>query len=178
MMSKSREVFAKVEKSKDISTPIITFTHGSRSKFSLVQRNKLLEFGYFTNMYRCSASESLYTKITTIHPRYMVVNYTSSTLLFAQESNKGNPLIVKSGQKTPFHWSDKNHAKLMSIQIIPSETIQSLYDWSVGFSLEETGSLTLHNRQKKEEHFIAANAKRKQPATHRDGMSTQNTGLL
>lgn len=36
MMSKTKEVFAKVEKSKDISTPIITFTHGSRSKFSLI----------------------------------------------------------------------------------------------------------------------------------------------
>ena len=66
MMSSCREIFAKVESSKSISSPIITFTHGSRGRFDLVQRNKLLEFGYFTNMQRCSASESLYTKITTI----------------------------------------------------------------------------------------------------------------
>ena len=83
MMSSTREVFAKVESSKAVSTPIITFTHGSRGRFNLVQRYKLLEFGYFTNMYRCSATESLYTKITTVQPRYMVVNYTQSTLIFA-----------------------------------------------------------------------------------------------
>ena len=83
MLSNTREVFAKVDGSKVVSEPIITFTHGAKSKFSLIQRNKQLEFGYFTNMYRCSAEESLYTKITTVQPRYIVVNYTQSTLIFA-----------------------------------------------------------------------------------------------
>ena len=76
MLSNTKEVFAKVDGSKDVSQSIITFTHGTHGKFSLVQRNKLLEFGYFTKMFRCSAEESLYTKITTVQPRYMVVNYT------------------------------------------------------------------------------------------------------
>lgn len=49
----------------------------------------------------------------------------------------------------------------MSVQIIPSEAqfAQAVYDWSVGFSLEQTGSLTIHNREKKEEHFIAQDAR-------------------
>jgi hypothetical protein len=36
MLSNTREVFAKVDGSKAISEPIITFTHGAKSKFSLV----------------------------------------------------------------------------------------------------------------------------------------------
>lgn len=121
MMSSTREVFAKVRDSGDVSSPIITFTHGSKGSFSLMQRNKMLEFGYYTNMYRNSSTESLYTKITTVLPRYIVVNYTQSTMLFAQDSAKGNPLFVKSGQQTAFHWNDKNSEKLLSVQVIPSE---------------------------------------------------------
>jgi len=155
MLSSTKEVFAKLEGSSDVSAPIITFTHGSRGKFSLVQRNKLLEFGYFTDVYRCHPTENLYTKITTVQPRYVIVNYTQSALICAQQDSKGNPLILKSGQSKPFHWNNKDSARLLQVQILPRESqmAQMLYDWSVGFSLEETGSLTLYNRQKKDEHF-------------------------
>ena len=122
MMSSTKEVYAKLEGSNDVSEPIITFTHGSRGQFTLQQRNKLLEFGYFTNMYRCHASENLYTKITTVQPRYMVLNYTQSTLICAQEDCKGNPLIIKSNRSAPFHWTNKNTEKLMSVQIMPRES--------------------------------------------------------
>ena len=43
MLSSTKEVFAKIEGSRDVSAPILTFTHGSKSQFSLIQRNKLLE---------------------------------------------------------------------------------------------------------------------------------------
>lgn len=91
----------------------------------------------------------------------MVINYTQSTLICAQDDSKGSPLIIKSGKSQPFHWSNQNCAKLMSVQIMPRESqfASSQYDWSIGFSLEETGSLTLTNRERKDEHFIAMSAR-------------------
>ena len=83
MLTSTREVFGKIEGSGYVSQPIHTFTPGTKNKFQLVQRNKLLEFGYFTDLYRASMSEKIYTKITTIHPLYIVVNYTKQTLIFA-----------------------------------------------------------------------------------------------
>lgn len=149
MLNYAREVFAKMEGSSDISDPLHTLTPGTRSRFQLVRRNRLFEFGYHTDLYRANKGESLFTKVTTVRPLYIVVNYTQSTVLFAQESAKGSPLFVKPSQQMPFHWNEKDNEKKVCVRIIPSKTDSDCstdFDWSIGFTLSDAGTITLHNR--------------------------------
>ena len=87
--------------------------------------------------------------MTTVQPLFIVVNYTQSTVLFAQESAKGSPLFVKPNQQMPFHWNEKDSEKKVCVRIIPSKTDSDCsddFDWSIGFTLSDAGSMTLHNR--------------------------------
>lgn len=83
LISPVREVWAKFEAGTDISSEINTFTPGTNEKFQLVKKNRIYEFGYSTEVYLANKMEFIYTKITTISPLYVVVNYTKSTVLFA-----------------------------------------------------------------------------------------------
>ena len=83
MLSQCKQVFAKIEGSKEVSDLISTFAPGTRERLSLVRKNKLYEFGYATQVYLANKDEFIYTKVTTISPLFIVVNYTQSTILFA-----------------------------------------------------------------------------------------------
>ena len=99
MLSNTKQVYAKMEGSSSVSSKIDTSTHGSFGSFTLVEDDSLYEFAYSTNMYRCTPSDSIYSKITKVYPKYVVINCTASTLLFSQESmiDRSCPLTVKSG---------------------------------------------------------------------------------
>jgi len=61
----------------------------------LIKKNRLYEYGYITDIYLASKIDFIYTKITTISPLYLIVNYTKSTILFAQTATKHLPLFIK-----------------------------------------------------------------------------------
>lgn len=105
MLSRCKQVFAKIEGSKEISQTISTYAPGTRDKFQLQRKNMLYEFGYATQMYLANRDEFIYTKVTTISPLFILVNCTQSTILFAQECSKNMPLFVKPDQQLPFHWN-------------------------------------------------------------------------
>jgi hypothetical protein len=158
MLSQCKQVFAKIEGSKDVSNLISTFAPGTREKFALVRKNKLYEFGYATQVYLANKHEFIYTKVTTISPLFIVVNYTQSTILLAQESAKNLPLFIKPNQQIPFHWNEKDMPKRVAVKIIPNEEDadrHSNFDWTHDFSLAEAGSITLSSREIKEEHFMS-----------------------
>lgn len=83
LLSPTKEVWAKMESTTEISQEINTFAPGTNEKFQLVKKNRLYEYGYSTELYLANKLEFIYTKVTTISPLYIVVNYTKSTLLFA-----------------------------------------------------------------------------------------------
>lgn len=108
-------------------------------------------------MYLANKDEFIYTKVTTISPLFIIVNYTQSTILFAQEAAKTSPLFVKPNQQLPFHWNEKDSAKRVAVRIIPGENEKDSkvnFEWTVDFPLTEAGSLTLISREMKEVHFI------------------------
>ena len=72
-----------MESGSDISTEINTFTPGTNERFQIVKKNRIYEYGYSTEVYLANKLDFIYTKITTISPLYIVVNYTKSTILFA-----------------------------------------------------------------------------------------------
>jgi len=121
MLSRCKQVFAKIEGSKEISQIISTYAPGTRDKFQLQRKNMLYEFGYATQMYLANRNEFIYTKVTTISPLFILVNCTQSTILFAQECSKNMPLFVKPDQQLPFHWNEKDMPKRVSVKIIPGE---------------------------------------------------------
>ena len=49
----------------------------------------------------------------------------------------------------PFHWNEKDMEKKVCVRIIPSKTDNDCsddFDWSIGFTLSDAGTITLHNR--------------------------------
>lgn len=75
MLSTCKELFARMEDSVDVSKEILTHPPGTIDRFELVKRNRLMQFGYATEMYLAHKEEFIYTKITTISPYFVVVNY-------------------------------------------------------------------------------------------------------
>jgi len=80
----TKEVWAKIEGSPEVSQPINTFAPSAQQKFSLVKKNRLYEYGYATEIYLASEQEFIYTKITTLSPLFVIVNSTQQTILCAQ----------------------------------------------------------------------------------------------
>jgi len=82
-----------------------------------------------------------------------VVNYTKSTVLFAQQAARNIPMFVKPNQHLPFHWSDRESEKFVCVRIIPSKNDKDYtedFDWSSGITLQDCGSIIVCNRQIKE----------------------------
>jgi len=97
MAMQTKEVWAKIEGSPEVSQSINTFAPNAQQKVSLVKKNKLYEYGYATEIYLASEHEFIYTKITTLSPLYVIVNSTQQTILCAQAQAKQYPTFIKPG---------------------------------------------------------------------------------
>jgi hypothetical protein len=59
-------------------------------------------------------------------------------------------MFVKPNQHLPFHWSDREAEKLVSVRVIPSKNDKDYsedFDWSSGITLQDCGSIIVCNRQ-------------------------------
>ena len=88
MMSNSDEIYAKMNRSAQVSHALNTTKPNTRGRIEFIRKNYLFEFGYSTDFFLANKNESIYTKVTTLSPLFIVANHTESTLLISQECSK------------------------------------------------------------------------------------------
>lgn len=91
--------------------------------------------------------QSIYTKVITILPKYVIVNKTDQKLLITQENLEDDFTIVDSECRENFRWLNGSGIKMIMIKILDNNADDPIneWKWSSPFSLEEIGSQNIRS---------------------------------
>ena len=104
-----------------------SFSQRNSAKQTLVgSSERKYEFSYSISMSLVSAKESVYTKIVTIVPKFILVNKLGRALCVAQAGNEHLFDIVESGQRKEWVWQDASLADLITVKKVNEDADR---DW-------------------------------------------------
>lgn len=99
-------------------------------------------------------NQSLYTKVITIVPKYVIINKTDEKLLITQEKLDDDFTIIDSHSRENFKWLNGTNIKKVMIKILDSKANDPINEWmwSSPFVLDEVGSQSVRtaNRENKD----------------------------
>lgn len=100
-----------------------------------------------SNYNAIDVNQSIYTKVITILPKYVIINNTDHKLLITQEKLDDDFTIIDSQSRENFKWLDGKKIKKVMIKILDNEANDPINDWvwSSPFNLEELGSHSVRN---------------------------------
>ena len=95
-------------------------------------------------------NQSIYTKVITILPKYVIINKTDEKLLLTQEKLNDDFTIIDSYARENFRWLDGKGVKKVMIKILDSKAEDPINEWvwSSAFSLDEIGAHSVRNANK------------------------------
>lgn len=95
-------------------------------------------------------NQSIYTKVITILPKYVIVNKTDEKLLLTQEKLNDDFTIIDSYARENFRWLDGKGVKKVMIKILDHTAEDPINEWvwSSAFSLDEIGAHSVRNANK------------------------------
>ena len=95
--------------------------------------------------------QSIYTKVITILPKYIIINKTEEKLLVTQENLSDDFTIIDSSSRENFRWLNGSGIKMIMIKILDNNAEDPIneWEWSSPFSLEEIGSQNVRSINKK-----------------------------
>lgn len=94
--------------SKNISQAFPVSVVGIQSKLAITKdKDTCYEFILNTTYSLVTPTDSIYSKITTINPQYVICNQTGKLLLIAQVGHQEkNVEVVPHGARMPHYWTD------------------------------------------------------------------------
>lgn len=92
-------------------------------------------------------NQSLYTKVITILPKYVIINNSSHKLLVTQENLVDDFTIIDSNSRENFKWLSSKASKKIMIKILDDQADDPIneWQWSSSFKLDEIGSNNIRN---------------------------------
>ena len=98
-------------------------------------------------LYIIDMNQSLYTKVITILPKYVIINNSSDKLLVTQENLQDDFTIIDYNSRENFKWLCCNAPKKIMIKILDGQASDPLNEWrwSSPFKLDEIGSNNIRN---------------------------------
>jgi vacuolar protein sorting-associated protein 13A/C len=79
---------------------------------------QVYELGINLSLVCVDQSLQLFTKVLTISPRFVIVNFTDLLLRVVQEDSSSDPYEIKSQQRLPFTWSRCDKPKQYRVQLV------------------------------------------------------------
>ena len=98
-------------------------------------------------LYIIDVNQSLYTKVITILPKYVIINNSSNKLLVTQENLQDDYNIIDCNSRENFKWLSYDAPKKIMIKILDDQASDPLneWKWSSPFKLDEIGSNNIRN---------------------------------
>lgn len=92
-------------------------------------------------------NQSIYTKVITVLPKFVIINKTEDKILLTQEKLEDDFTIIDSYTRENFRWLDGKGTKKVMIKVLDSTANDPINEWiwSSPFSLEEVGAHSVRN---------------------------------
>ena len=92
-------------------------------------------------------NQSIYSKVVTILPKYVIINSTGRKILLTQQNLEDDFTIIDSNSRENFRWLDGNGTRKVMIKILDDTAEDPIKEWmwSSAFCLEEMGAASVRN---------------------------------
>lgn len=92
-------------------------------------------------------NQSLYCKVITILPKYVIINNSNEKLLITQEKLVDDFTIIDSNSRDNFKWLNARSPKRIMIKVLDGKADDPIneWQWSSPINLEEMGTNNVRN---------------------------------
>lgn len=93
--------------------------------------------------------ELIYTKLVSIAPRLIMINFLKNGLFVIQNGSTEQPTLLQPGERAPFYWPDGRFPEFINVRIAEraqdedGDIDKYRYGWSGAFSVSEIGASTV-----------------------------------
>lgn len=93
--------------------------------------------------------ELIYTKLVSVAPRLIMINFLKNGLFVVQNGSKEQPTLLQPGERAPFYWPDGRFPEFINVRIAEraqdedGDIDKYRYGWSGAFSVSDIGASTV-----------------------------------